>query len=195
MPLFIAKAGGSPTALLKDGDRIVGYALTPVGARQLRAAGVRSGQKFPGRVLAALVRSGHAHSPRPADAEGQEMFGFLEEEKSLLPRCEMTGTTSDVHLVVYGDGSGAVAKLLGPEPRFVLQKSTSLSIPVAILSLSTLGQLETARKLPPKSTAAETLRAWLRQDFEDAWVKLAASNAVRQEALPMGGDEGELPLG
>lgn len=39
-----------------------------------------------------------------------------------MPRCEMTGVTSDVHLAVYGDGSGTVAKLPGPEPRFVLQK-------------------------------------------------------------------------
>lgn len=62
-------------------------------------------------------------SLRVADAAGQKQFGFDRDETDVdLPRCEMTGVSSDVHLVVYGDGSGTVAKLLGPEPRFVQQQ-------------------------------------------------------------------------
>ena len=133
MPLFQVKPGSVPAALMKDNEGIVAYSLTPQGAKQLRAAGVRSGQKFPARVLAALIRSGQAHSPRPADAAGQNLFTFDDEETGrYLPRCELTGVTSDVHLVVYGDGSRTVAKLLGPEPRFVLQKVTTLSMPVTV---------------------------------------------------------------
>ena len=196
MPLFLAKSGATPTALLKDGDRVVAYTLTVQGAKQLRSAGVRTGQKFPARVLASLIRSGQAHSPRPADAAGQGLFTFQDEDLgSSLPRCELSGSTSDVHLVVYGEGAGTMAKLLGPEPRFVLQKATILSIPVTILSLASLSQLETAQKLPPKSTAVATLREWLRQDYAGVWEKLQKDNAHKQDMLPLGPDDTELPLG
>src|ERR1019366_9182337 len=141
MPLFQAKTGNVAAVLTKDGDRIVAYTLTPQGVKQLR--------------------SGLAHSPHLADAAGQSLLGFQADEKeNFLPSCELTGATSDVHLVVYGEGSGTVAKLLGMEPRFVLQKATKLSVPVTVLSLAAIGQLETAPKLPPNSAAASTLREW-----------------------------------
>jgi hypothetical protein len=195
MPLFLAKTGTAPTVLTKDKERIVSYTLTADGAKQLRAAGVRSGQKIPPRVLAAMIRSGDAHSPRLAEAAGQVRFDFAGDDTSdFLPRCEMTGVTSDVHLVVYGEGTGTVAKLLGPEPRFVLQKVTSMSVPVTVLSLATVGQLETAQKMPLKSTAAATLREWFRQDLEGAWEKLQKDNARKQGVLSLGPDGGELPL-
>ena len=142
-----------------------------------------------------MVRSGQAHSPSLADSHGHVRFDFAGDDTSdLLPRCEMTGVTSDVHLVVYGEGNGAIAKLLGPEPRFVLQKVTSLSVPVMILSLATVNQLEAANKLPATSAAASTLRAWFRQDFASAWDKLQKENARNQSVLALGPDEGELPL-
>ena len=197
MPLFQAKSTTGPVAITKDKDRIIAYTLTPEGVKKLREAGVRSGQEFPSRAFAALIRSGQAHSPRVADAAGQKQFGFdrREETDVHLPRCEMTGVTSDVHLVVYGDGSGTVAKLLGPEPRFVLQKVTKLSVPVTVLSLATVSQLETAQKLPLKSVAAAALREWFRQDLESAWEKLQKENARKQGVLSLGPGGGELPLG
>ena len=195
MPLFQSKSENGPIVITKDKDRIVAYTLTTEGVKKLREAGVRSGQDFPSRAFAALIRSGQAHSPRVADAAGQKQFGFDRDEPDLhLPRCEMTGVTSDIHLVVYGDGPGTVAKLLGPEPRFVLQKATQLSVPVSALSLATVGLLETAQKLPLKSAAAATLRDWFRQDLESAWHKLQKQNERRQGVLPLEPGEAELPL-
>jgi len=195
MPLYQAKSGAAGSILAKDGERVVAYSLTPQGTKQLRAAGVRSGQKVPARVLASLVRTGNAHSPRLADAAGQSMLGFKEDEQTFLPRCELTGTTSDVHLVVYGEGSGTVAKLLGSEPRFLLQKVTSLSVPIAALSLAAVDRLETVQKVPLGTTAAATLRDWFRQDMEAAWEKLQRENGRTQGALPLGSAGDELPLG
>jgi len=195
MPLYKAKSGAAGSILAKDGERVVAYSLTPQGAKQLRAAGVRSGQKVPARVLASLVRTGNAHSPRLADAAGQSMLGFKEDEQTCLPRCELTGTTSDVHLVVYGEGSGTVAKLLGSEPRFLLQKVTTLSVPIAALSLAAVDRLETAQKVPLGTTAAATLRDWFRQDMEAAWEKLQQENGRTQRALSLGSADDELPLG
>jgi hypothetical protein len=195
MPLFQAKSGTAGSILAKDGERVVAYSLTPQGAKQLKSAGVRSGQKVPARVLASLVRTGNAHSPRLADAAGQSMLGFKEDEQTCLPRCELTGTTSDVHLVVYGEGSGTIAKLLGSEPRFLLQKVTTLSIPVSALSLAAVDRLETAQKVPMGTAAAATLRDWFRQDLEAGWEKLQRENGRRQAALPLDSGEDELPLG
>lgn len=195
MPLFLSPKGSTPSVLTKDRDRVVGYLLTPDGAKQLRAAGVRGGQTVPARVLASLIRSGNAHSPRLAESAGQHQFNFADDETSnFLPRCEMTGVTSDVHVVVYGEGNGVVAKLLGTEPRFVLQKVTSLSIPVTILNLAILGQLEAANKIPLTSAAAASLRAWFKQDLESSWEKLQREHGRKQEmlALESGGDD--LPL-
>lgn len=112
MPLFLSKTGAAPTVLTKDKDRILSYTLTADGAKQLRAAGIRNGHKIPARVLASLIRSGQAHSPHLAESQGQVRFDFASDDTSdFLPRCEMTGVTSDVHLVVYGEGNGTRAVL------------------------------------------------------------------------------------
>jgi hypothetical protein len=197
MPLFLAKSGTAPTVLTKDKERVVAYTVTADGVKQLRAAGVRSGGKVPPRVLASMIRAGQAHSPRLAESAGQvQLFDFAGDNTSdWLPRCEMTDVTSDVHLVVYGEGAGTVAKLLGPEPRFVLQRVTSLSVPITVLSLATVNQLEAAQKLPQKSAAATKLREWFGQDFKSAWEKLQREHARNQGALALGPEGGELPLG
>jgi hypothetical protein len=195
MPLYQSKSGSTPLALHKDKDRIVAYLLTPKGASQLRSAGVRSGQKFPARILAHLIRGGHAHSPRLADAAGQTLMSFTDEDMgSALPRCELTQVTTDIHLVVYGDGTGTQAKLLAPEPRFTLQKVTTLSIPVGVLTLDALDHLELSQKMPRKTPAASTLRSWLRQDLQTIWDKFVRDNSAKQTSLPLDPDETELKL-
>lgn len=193
MPLFQSRAGSPPEILTKDGGRIIAYTLTPTATKRLREIGVRHGRTVPSRVLASLIRTGDAHSPRPADHAGQiSLFGD-DDTANQLPRCELTGATSDLHLIVYGEGSGIVAKLASPEPRFVLQKVTTASIPIAALSPGTLDLLEMVGKLPQGSNAARVLRQWFRRDFEGGWEKLRAS-PVRQDHLDLGSPADELPL-
>jgi hypothetical protein len=105
----------------------------------------------------------------------------------------MTGSTADLHLVVHGDGNGTAAKLLSPEARFVLQRVTTLSVPIWSLTAAALDQLEVTGKMPQGTAAAKTLRQWLLKDYEEAWEKLRKAHA-RQEALDLGPAEGELPL-
>ncbi len=193
MPLFHSQPKQPALALTKDRDRIVAYALTPAAVRRLRESGVRHGRKFPATILASLIRTGDAHSPRPADHAGQiSLFGD-DDTADQLPRCEVTGTTTDLHLVVYGERLGTVVKLLGTEPRFLLQKATKLSLPVWALSAAVLDQLEATGYIPMESAAAKTLRQWLRRNYDAAWEKLLASNA-RQDHLDLGPSSEELPL-
>ena len=193
MPLFQNTSNKGAVILSKDGDRIVAYALTGAAVRRLRDSGVRHGRQVPSRVLASLIRTGGAHSPRPADAAGQ-LTVFEDDTANQLPRCEITGATTDLHLVVYGEGTGVLVKLLSPDARFVLQKATNLSIPVAALSLDTLDLLEITGKAPSGSAACATLRQWFRQDLEEGWRRMAKELSRIQPTLEFGPSEDELPL-
>jgi hypothetical protein len=193
MPLFQSTTGKSPQILAKDRDRVITYTLSTAAAKRLRETGVRHGRSVPGRVLASLIRTGDAHSPRTADATGQQVV-FEDDSANHLPRCELTGATTDLHLVVYGEGQGVVAKLVATEPRFLLQKVTTLSVPLASLTIAVLATLEAIGKLPVGSPVAKTLRAWLRQDLEASWSKLAAQRTEPQQSLELGPTPDELPL-
>lgn len=192
MPCFQNTKGAQPQILTKDRDRVMAYSLAPAGLRQLRDAGIRHGGEVSPRVVAALIRSGLAHSPAIAEAAGQERFNFEGDSTAdLLPRCEITGSSADIHLVVHEEGGGRVARLLAFEPRFVLRKATSLSLPATAVTSDLLAQLENSDQLPPKSTAAESLRAWLRLDLARNWEQLSINR--RTAELPLGADS-ELPL-
>lgn len=193
MALFRSTAGQPPEILSKDRERIVAYALTSAAVRRLRESGVRHGRNVPGRILAALIRSGDAHSPRSADAVGQKTF-FDDDTPDHLPRCELTGVVTDLHLIVYGEGQGMLAKLVGTEPRFLLQKVTALSVPLAALNPAVLDTLETTGKVPVGSAAVRTLRAWFRQDGEASWRKLERELGKTQQGLDLGPAADELPL-
>ena len=159
---------GVPFALAKDGDRILAYALTPAAVRRLQKSGVRHGRKFPSSILLSLIRTGDAHSPRPADGEGRHSF-FLKTMSSISCQ-DVRGPEprADLHLVVYSDGGNAAAKLLSIEARFILQKVTSLSIPIWGLSEALVDQMEATGKLPRGTEAAKTLRQWFARDYEGA---------------------------
>ena len=193
MPLFQSSPKQPALALTKDRDRIIAYSLTPAAVSRLRASGVRHGRKFPAAILASLIRTGDAHTPRLADHAGQISLFSDDQTADQLPRCEVTGSTTDLHLVVYGDALGTVAKLLSPEPRFVLQKATKLSIPAWTLNAPVLDQLEATAKMPLETAAAKTLRQWFRKSYDAAWERLLAVNG-RQDFLELGSASGELPL-
>jgi hypothetical protein len=90
--------------------------------------------------------------------------------------------------------NGVVARLLSREPRFLLQKVTTVSIPVAALGAASLTILEATEKLPRGTVAAASLREWWRQDWEAAWERLRQSRSTRQGDLPLGQSSDTLPL-
>lgn len=193
MPLLRRDGKTGAVVLSKDRDRVLAYTLTPAGLRRLRDHGVRIGGGVPSSILAALIRTGDAHSPRPADATGQGQFFGDDDTADHLPRCESTGSTADLHLVVHATAGAAVAQLLSPEARFIVRKATSLSVPVWLLGSRLLDQLEASAQIPLGSDATDRLRQWYRRDHDDAWAKLAASRE-QQSALDLGPAADELAL-
>ena len=193
MPLLRRDGKTGAVALTKDKDRILAYSLTPAALRKLRDHGVRIGGAVPSSILAALIRAGDAHSPRPADAAGQgQLFGD-DDTADHLPRCETTGSTAALHLVVHAATGPAVAQLLSPDARFLLRKSTNLSLPIWLLSARVLDQLEASAAIPRGADATGRLREWFRRDHEDVWAKLEKSRA-QQSALDLGPSSDELSL-
>jgi len=194
MPLLRRQGPKDAVAVTKDKERVLAYNLTPAGLRRLRESGVRIGSRFPSSILASLIRTGDAHSPHAAEAQGQALLFTSDTTADELPRCALTGSIADLHLVVVqGFGHSAVAHLLSPEARIDLRRLTTLSVPIWMLQSRLLDQLEASGSVPQSTEAVEALRQWLKRDYEEAWQKLAKSNA-RQADLNLGPAEGELPL-
>lgn len=89
----------------------------------------------------------------------------------VMPRCEETGANVDLHLVAYRDHETDewTARILGADYRHLVRRWTTLSVPVSILSLATLRQLESQRKIPLGTRAAKKLRDWFRHEVDNAW--------------------------
>lgn len=89
----------------------------------------------------------------------------------VMPRCEQTGANVDLHLVAFRDPETdeSTAAILGADYRHLVRRSTSLSVPLSILNLAALKQLESQRKIPLGTRAAKRLRAWFRHELEGVW--------------------------
>ncbi len=122
-----------------------------------------------------MARSGFSPSkrrPTKPDEPEQSEWQFAElESMGVMPRCEVTGANVDLHLVAYRDPETEewTARVLGADYRHLVRRSTSLSVPVSILSLATLRQLESQRKIPLGTRAAKKLREWFRHEVDSAW--------------------------
>ena len=182
--------------------RIVTFQLTAAAIQRLTGAGLASGARLPSKLLLALIQAGDAYTGAGTATEdpAQSALPFGDGEldaDGLLPRCEETGGLLELHLVVLDDGLGGGrkrAKLLAPEPRHVLRKQTTMSIPVSALSWRALEQLVVSRLVPEEAKAVSTLRRWFNRQLADAWDELGRLRAARQTGLAFTGHD-ELPLG
>jgi len=105
----------------------------------------------------------------------------------LMPRCDVSPHNADLHLVVCTppDEKAPVARILSTQARHLYRDTTTLSIPLWILNLESLRRLEERNKIPSHSTAAETIRAWLRHDRNAAWKELMKADQIRQGQLDL----------
>ena len=112
------------------------------------------------------------------------------EAMPLMPRCEETGLNADLHLVVYTPTAqeSPVARILTTQARHLCRNSTTLSLPLWILTLESLRRLEGRGKIPAQSEAVETIRDWLRYDRDAAWKELIEADQSYQGQLDLGDD-------
>ena len=111
-----------------------------------------------------------------------DLSGLESAEK--MPVCEKTGTNIDLHLVAYkGLGSEKLtARILGADYRHLVRKTTTLSVPIWILSVGAIRVLEARKKIPAGTEAAVKLKAWLRYEVDSSWREIVEAN---QEALSL----------
>ena len=105
----------------------------------------------------------------------------------LQPRCEKTGASADLHLVAYRDlDSGEqTAGILGAEYRHLVRRTTTLSVPIGILSVGSVRALEARGKIPAGSPAAAKVNTWLRHGTACAWDEVARAKSERQDCLEL----------
>jgi hypothetical protein len=127
---------------------------------------------------------------------GQAQFNLEEiEGMELMLRCEKTGTNTDLHLVTFKDpDSGNLSSsILGADYRHLVRNTTTLSVPIGILSFRAIRSLEARNKITSGSAAVEKLYACLRNELDSSWRKVAKSTQPHQSALDLD-DESELGL-
>jgi hypothetical protein len=106
---------------------------------------------------------------------------------AVMPRCEKTSVNSDLHLVAYEDADtgGRTASILGANYRHLVRRTTTLSVPISILSIGAICSLEELGKIPGGTAAAAKLKSWLRHGVAASWDEFAQAKRVRQETLDL----------
>ena len=158
--------------------KVVTFQVTRTGVKRLQKAGVVEKVRFPLALLVDLTRRGDAFTRARGTTGGpeeSEIEQFLlpldpeEPDEVLLPVCAETGSVEDLHLVVWRDAVGDTARILCEESRLRLRGMITLSLPVRLLTLPMLKDLEASGKVPSHCDAAQRLRRWLQADLSGAW--------------------------
>ena len=194
MPLLETKPGGGYCAKANIKGAAVTFHLTPLGQKRLLEAGIQPGTKFPLALLADLAREGHAWTP-PSVAEKTgirwaQQFDFNltgdEQAEPLFTCCAECSSYDDLHLCAWNAKRAPVARLLCHHCRGKAAMRFTLSVPLSLVTLAALAQMEGQGKLPPGLSAIASLRQWLAKDMSAEWEKFRQLNQQRQVGLELG---------
>lgn len=195
---YAASTGYYAKACIKG--NIVTFQLTEMAQQELLDIRLADGSKFPLRVLINFMRRGEAFTrsgmePLSRKFAEQLRFDFPDDEiaENLLPTCSVTGAFDDLHLVVWQQGANSEAQLLSTVPRSKLQHPVSLSIPLPLLSLQALRNLQKMGKIP-QSEDIQFLRAWYQHDNDGQWDVIRKRRARESRQMLLLRDDGERSL-
>ncbi len=195
---YAASTGYYAKARIKG--NIVTFQLTETAQRELLEIRLADGSKFPLRVLINFMRRGEAFTRSgvellPIKDAKRLTFDFPDDEiaENLMPTCSVTGGFDDLHLVVWQQGATAEAQLLSTVPRSKLQHPVSLSIPLPLLSLQGLKNLQKMGKIP-QSEDIQFLRAWYEHDNDGQWDVIRKRRARESRQMLLLRDDGERSL-
>jgi hypothetical protein len=191
MPVLEPNPTGGFVAKATIKNILVAFHLTPFGQKRLLEAGIEPGKKFPLALLADLAHQGHAWVP-PTVAEKtginwaqQFDLSLAGDEKAepLFIACTSDGKYDDLHLVAWETKKKTAVKVLCGACRAALPERFTLNIPLPLLSIRTMKQLEAQGKLPPDETVVRSLRESLSADLSAMWEEFRRHKAQRQTAL------------
>ncbi len=191
MPLLQPKPNGGYCAKATIKGVAVTFHLTPLGQKRLLDAGIQPGTKFPLALLADLARQGHAWTP-PSTAEKTglnwaQQFDFNlsgdESAEPLFVCCADCNGYDDLHLTASKSKRALAARVLCEHCRGKLLERFTLSVPLSLVTLPALSQMEAQGKLPMENPAVRLLRQWLTNDLSTEWEKFRKLTAQRQAGL------------
>jgi hypothetical protein len=195
---YAASTGYYAKACIKG--NIVTFQLTETAQKELLEIRLADGSKFPLRVLINFMRRGEAFTrsgvePLPRNAARNRTYDFPDDEisENLMPTCSVTGAFDDLHLVIWQQGANPEAQLLSTVPRSKLQIPVSLSIPLPLLSLQALKNLQKMGKIP-QSEDVQFLRAWYEHDNDGQWDVIRKRRARESRQMLLLTDDGARSL-
>jgi|GEM_PF-7038183 len=195
---YAASTGYFARACIKG--NIVTFQLTETAQKELLDIRLADGSRFPLRVLINFMRRGEAFTrsgvePLSLKEAAHRTYDFPDDEiaENLLPTCSVTGAFDDLHLVVWQRGATSEAQLLSTAPRSKLQHAVSLSIPLPLLSLQALKNLQKMGKIP-QSEDIQFLRAWYEHDNDGQWDVIRQRRARESRQMLLLVDDGERSL-
>lgn len=202
VPVLESNPSGGHWARATIKGTLVTFHLTATGQKRLLEAGIVPGRKFPLALLADLARQGHAWNSRTtAQQTGiawarQHEFNLDGDEaaEGLFASCTDCGGFDDLHLLTWGTDDHARCGILCPACRLALSERVALSVPLGLVTISCLAQLEAQGKVRAKDPAVVGLREAFAADLSAFWVKYSRQKAQRQPDLGLSAS-GELPLG
>lgn len=195
---YAASTGYYAKAHIKG--NIVTFQLTETAQKELLDIRLADGSKFPLRVLIHFMRRGEAFTrsgvePLSRNDARHGTYDFPDDAiaENLMPTCSITGAFDDLHLVVWQQGASSEAQLLSTIPRGKLQYAVSLSIPLPLLSLQALKNLQKMGKIP-QSEDVQFLRAWYEHDSDGQWDVIRKRRERESRQMLLLTDNGERSL-
>ena len=112
----------------------------------------------------------------------------------MFASCAECNGYDDLHLTAWKSKRAATAKILCEKCRGKWPERFTLSVPLSLVTLAALAQLEAQSELPAENPAVASLRQSLAKDMGADWEKFRQANQHQQAGLGLGFDN-ELKLG
>jgi len=178
------------------GGKCTTLQVTAEGGEILKKYNIFPGQKFDTRLLRRLLRSGDAFSHRGGTDlpnPDQREFDFEENHECdlLLPKCEIYGPFEELDFVVIATESCQISRILSANAKAEISAKIVLTVPLWLLSKSSLNRLEQQGRVPSDCPVVLKLQEWLDDSSEDRWNTV--NTHIFQDCLPLS-MEGELGL-
>lgn len=180
---------------------VISFQLTAAGYKKLKEAGIVPGQKFSRFLLLDLYRSRDAYThgsgvsgPEVIPGQGVLDFDKDPEPETLFPHCSLCSSIVDLNLVEIKNENPLV-EILCFNCRAKKLASIDSSIPLSLLTRSTLKRFLTMKQIEQIDEAVDDYQKFLDMEFEEKWAQLKRKKKPVQGTLPGNQPGDQLPLG
>lgn len=153
---------------------IITFNLTPEGVGKIHNARIKAGQRFGRAILLDLYRSGEAftYGSGPGDVvdDNQGEFDFTKDPDSekMFPACADCSSLNNLHLIEKMEPDH-IASILCGDCRTKKIATFDMSIPLLLVSRSTLNRLLTMKGIDKIDASVTAYKGLLDAEFQTKW--------------------------